>query len=124
MTDSGLAIQVVEIDTRHVVVAVTGVMDFESCTPLDAVLSGLVTEGRAAVVLDLTAVPRLDSSGLGLLVRFHHLSLARDGWLRLVGVNPAIRRSLEITNLDSILGIYATIDAALADDRPPTSQDN
>jgi anti-anti-sigma factor len=122
MTDAALAIQVVEIDPRHAVVTVTGVVDFESCTPLDAVLSGLMTEGPPAVILDLTAVPRLDSSGLGLLVRFHHLSLARDGWLRLVGVNPVIRRSMEITNLVSILAIYATVDAALADDRPPTSQ--
>jgi hypothetical protein len=31
---------------------------------------------------------------------------------------------MEITNLVSILAIYATVDAALADDRPPTSQNS
>jgi anti-anti-sigma factor len=122
MTESALDIEVHKIDPRHAIVAVAGVVDFESCPPLDAVLSDLLDGGPSGVVLDLTAVPRLDSSALGLFVRFHHLSRARDGWLRLVGVNPLIRRSLEITNLDSILGIYPTVDAALADDRPPAPQ--
>ncbi len=118
MTGSALDIEVQKIDPRYAIVAVTGAVDFESCPPLDAVLSDLVDGGAPGVVLDLTAVPRLDSSALGLFVRFHHLSRARDGWLRLVGVNPSIRRSLAITNLDSILGIYPTVDAALADDHP------
>ena len=124
MTDSALAIQVEEIDLRHAVVVVTGVVDFESRAPLDAALSKLVAGGRSALVLDLTAVPRMDSSGLGLLVRFHHLSIASDGWLRLVGVNALIQRNLEITSLNSILSSYGTVGAALADGHAPTQQDS
>jgi len=65
------------------------------------------------VVLDLSAVTFLDSSGLGALVAVMKLVGPRRGFA-LAGVTEPVAKVLRLTRMDSIFAIFATPDAALA----------
>ena len=58
------------------------------------------------VVLQLENVPFIDSSGIGALVRLAQSARANGGELKLCGLQPAIRKTLELTNLLSLFKVY------------------
>jgi anti-sigma B factor antagonist len=70
---------------------------------LDSIDSGL------GVVVDLTQVTFLDSSGLSELVKAHEL---HPGGVRLVVATPAIHRVLDVSGLLEVFSIYETVDDA------------
>jgi anti-sigma B factor antagonist len=65
------------------------------------------------VVLAMGGVNRLDSTGLGLLVRYANSLHQRGGDLRLAGVTPPIMEVLQLTRLDTVLKIFPTEDEAI-----------
>jgi len=68
------------------------------------------------VVLDLTQVEFIDSSGLGAIVAtMKHLSPERK--LVLAGLTPAVEKVFQLTRMDSVFSIHLTLDAALQVDR-------
>jgi anti-sigma B factor antagonist len=56
----------------------------------------------------------VDSSSLGVLIAAHRRLSARDGRLVVVCDVPAVLKTFEITGLDSVLGVTATREEALA----------
>ncbi|TQJ56008.1 STAS domain-containing protein [Streptomyces sp. SLBN-115] len=75
-------------------------------------LARALEEGAAThprLVLDATAVGFADSTFLNALVQASH---AAD--LRLVAPGPLLRRVLEITGVDQVIGIYPSVDSATA----------
>jgi anti-sigma B factor antagonist len=73
-----------------------------------------IPEG-STVVVDLSGVTFLDSTGLGVLVAA--LKRVREGEgegdLRLVVSRPQVTKVLEVTGLASVFSIFPTLDAAL-----------
>lgn len=70
-------------------------------------------EVRPAVnILDLTAVPYMDSKGLGMVVN-HHVSCQGKG-VRLVvaGATPRVLELFAMTKVDTILSLCPTIEVA------------
>jgi anti-sigma B factor antagonist len=77
------------------------------------------------VVLGMAGVDRLDSTGLGLLVRYANALRQRGGDLRLATVTPTILEVFKLTRLDTILKIFPREDDAVLSflekpDRPAT----
>lgn len=64
------------------------------------------------VVLEMSALTRLDSSGLGLLVRYANSLRHRGGDLRLAAPAPHVMEVIHLTRIDSILKIFPTEDEA------------
>lgn len=65
------------------------------------------------VIIDLSRVTILPSLALGLLVQISNTCKARDQKLRLVGVQPQIRKVFTITRLDRVLQIADSVEAAM-----------
>jgi anti-sigma B factor antagonist len=65
------------------------------------------------VVLQLEQVEFVDSSGLGALVRLMQAARAKGGDMRLSGVPPKIRKTLQMTNLLSQFETYETVEEAI-----------
>ena len=84
----------------------------EEATTLQAALNRAVMEFRH-VVLDASETTRLDSSGIGLLVRFLTHIRNRGGDLRLAAPQPFFRTLLEMTKLSSIFRVYDSDEAAI-----------
>jgi anti-sigma B factor antagonist len=67
------------------------------------------------VVLDLSGVSFIDSSGLGALVRVASKARSKSGDIKLCGLQQQARKALEITNLLSVFETYDSIaDAVMA----------
>ncbi|MBO9447714.1 STAS domain-containing protein [Ruegeria sp. R14_0] len=69
--------------------------------------------GAARVVLDLTGVEFIDSSGLGAIVASMK-QLGRDRRLDLAGLNPFVEKVFRLTRMDTVFNLYPTLDDALA----------
>ena len=81
-----------------------------------AALSRVVGEllhDRSKVVLELTGVRAIDSAGIGELALLETWAQERNAELKCAGANPMIRTLLTLTNLDSVIALYPTLDAAL-----------
>ena len=107
----GFGVQVQERD-GCVVLAVSGEVDLGTAPRLREQLNDLVAAGHLRVVVDLTAVEFLDSTGLGALVAGFKRLRAHDGELRLVCVPGRIRKVFELTRLDRVLPMFESVDDA------------
>src|SRR5258708_29058632 len=69
-------------------------------------------DSSRALILDFTAVPLIDSAGIGALVGAY-VSRQKDGrTLGLVGVNQRIHTALEVTRLQSLFHFYDSVSDA------------
>jgi anti-anti-sigma factor len=80
----------------------TGEIDFTSTGPVQATLSAMILPGGGTVVVDLSGVDFIDSSGLGALVQANRVAKGRETRL-IVVASPAVRRLLTVTALDTVL---------------------
>ena len=80
----------------------------------DDQIRGLVEGGVSRLVLDLTAVPYMDSAGLGTLVHTNGLLLRGGGMLRLCGLGERLAAVLKLTNMDAVLSVDPDAGASLA----------
>ena len=72
------------------------------------------TENDATcVILDLSTVEFIDSSGLGAIVAAMK-QLGPDRKLALAGLTPAVDKVFRLTRMDSIFALHQTLDDALA----------
>src|SRR5271157_1682805 len=65
------------------------------------------------VVLNVGEVNYVDSSGMGLMVRFLWHTRTRGGDLRLAGPTPFVTKLLEMTKLSAVFRIYPDEEAAI-----------
>ncbi|WP_295312496.1 STAS domain-containing protein [Roseobacter sp.] len=68
--------------------------------------------GPDVVVLDLSRVEFIDSSGLGAIVAaMKHMGADRK--LALAGLTPKVERVFQLTRMDSVFSVFPTLDGAL-----------
>lgn len=77
-------------------------------------VSRLVEDGRVNLVIDLSRVRSLDSSGLGALVRALAASQSEGGLTKLLHVTPRIGKLLEVTQLGSVFEIFDDRERAIS----------
>lgn len=98
------------------VVRVDGELDLATGPELRRRLIELVDDGVRHVVLDLSTVPFLDSSALGVFVTGLKRLRIAGGTMRLAACRPPVRAVLKITSLDRVFFLYPSVEAALADE--------
>jgi anti-sigma B factor antagonist len=86
-------------------VAVRGELDIRSAPDLRAWLTKVLDEGAHQLVVDLSGVEFMDSSGLGVLVGAHKRLARIGGRLRVVGVSPPVARLLSVTGLSRVFDV-------------------
>ena len=77
-------------------------------------LTEAIESGKTALVLDMTGVEFIDSTGLSVLLTGLRRVTQVHGCLALVCTNPTVLRLFQITNLDSTFDIFADRPAAVA----------
>jgi anti-sigma B factor antagonist len=95
------------------VVAVSGEVDVYSAPALKESLTGLLKSGAASVIVDLTDVAFLDSTGLGALVEARAATSEAGGSLPLVCNQERILKLFTITGLDGVFAIHRSVDEAV-----------
>lgn len=95
---------------------ITSVGDFDlgNLAPFRDAVQAATSAGRA-IVLEMSGTTFVDSTVLGVITA-GHMQCARNGrWLRIAAPRSNLRRVLQLMALDTIIGIYPTVEAALAD---------
>ncbi|HKN25131.1 MAG TPA: STAS domain-containing protein [Candidatus Acidoferrum sp.] len=62
-------------------------------------IQGLLKQGQTNIVLNLTGLEYLDSSGIGELVRNYMTVVKRGGAMKVVGLAPKVEEILRVTQL-------------------------
>jgi anti-sigma B factor antagonist len=76
--------------------------------------SEAVAAGAHDIVLDLSRVPIIDSSGIGSMIKCHSVVSKNGGKLKLVGAHEIVRQAFKMTRLDSVFEFYDKESDALA----------
>jgi anti-sigma B factor antagonist len=95
------------------VLVVGGEIDTYTAPTLRDRLADLLDSGASTVIVDLSGVDFLDSTGLGVLVAGRDRAIQFGGDLPLVCAEDRILRLFRITGLDTVFTICTTVDAAV-----------
>jgi len=66
-----------------------------------------------SLILDLSRVDYLDSSGVGVLLSLFKFMREREGSLAVAEPNEKIKRVFEVTKMGEIIPVYETLEAAV-----------
>jgi anti-sigma B factor antagonist len=99
----------------RLVVLVSGSVDLVEAAELRTVLHRVCDGDCPGVVLDLSDVTFVGSSGLGVIVEAHQVLEGQRRTFVVRGTAPAIRKAFEITQLDRIIHLEPDDDPASTD---------
>jgi anti-sigma B factor antagonist len=110
MTEAELDITVRKTNDTTAVVAVAGEIDVYTSPVLQGRLVEVLRDGSSNIVLDLSKVTFLDSTGLGVLITALKRCRNAEGDLELVTAQPNVLKVLEITGLNDVFQVRASLD--------------
>ncbi len=76
-------------------------------------ISRLLKQGRKNIVLNLSGLQYLDSSGIGELARVYVTVVKESGQLKVIGLSPKVEEILKITQLYQVFPEFPSEEAAL-----------
>jgi anti-sigma B factor antagonist len=109
-----------EIDSSEsdgvTIIAVRGVINFgESARQFSSFLQGLLDSGAPAVLVDMSGIDNVDSTGLGELVGYLQRFEKQGRRLALLRPHRRILSLLRLTRLDEIFPVYEDREVAIAE---------
>ena len=96
------------------VFVVEGQVDMHTSPELRSSLRGALGDKPSPLVVDLTSVAFIDSSGLATLIEALQAVGQYGGKMRLCGLTPDVRKLFDLAQLSSIFDLCETRDEALA----------
>jgi anti-sigma B factor antagonist len=96
------------------VVTVAGEIDIATYGYLRAELLTAVDAGPGTVVVDMSGVEWIDSTGLGTLVGALKRAREKHGTVMVAGAPGRIAKHFQVTGLSKVFGMHPDVDAALA----------
>jgi anti-sigma B factor antagonist len=102
-----------DVDERTHVIAVTGEIHVSTAPEFSSRLNSAIARGKTAVVLDLSGVEFIDSTGLSVILNGLRRVTRQRGRMAIVCTNPTVLRLFEITRLDTTLAIEPSLEDAL-----------
>jgi anti-sigma B factor antagonist len=106
----------IQIDTLKSIpfVRVEGEIDLYTCPQLHQTLSQAIDTGATNIVLDISSVGYIDSTGLGVIAHAARRLLDHQGQIRVVTTNPQVLKVFQLSGLtQKNLTIYSESAAAL-----------
>jgi anti-sigma B factor antagonist len=100
-------------DTTHLI-AVRGEVHVSTAPEFSERLNDAIAKGKTGVVIDMTDVEFIDSTGLSVLLNALRRVTRQQGALALAVSNPTVLRLFEITRLDSTFDIAPTREEAIS----------
>lgn len=87
------------------VLALSGKLTSDTSSALEDKVTSLVDAGTSNIVLNLSGLTHMDSSGLGQMVNCHTIA-SRAGGIKLAEVASRIQNSLVMTKLIMVFDVY------------------
>jgi anti-sigma B factor antagonist len=116
MTHDELSIDLKTEDSGEThVFRLRGSLDLATAPTVRAAVMEAIEGGSHHLIVDLTQLEFLDSTGLGVLIGAHRRTAERNGSFRLVISDGPISRLLNITGLIAVFAVYHSVDGAKRD---------
>lgn len=100
-------------DDPFTVVEVSGEVDVYTAPRLREAVVAAIDSGALRLVVDVDSVEFLDSTGVGVLVGALKKVRSGGGTLDIVCTQPRLLKIFEITGLDKVFGLHATVTDAV-----------
>lgn len=101
---------------RVLLVIVAGELDLETAPHLRSAVDSEFERSQATcLLLDLSAVGFLDSSGLGAILGRYRTVSAAGGRMGIAGARDPVRRALRLSGIAQIISLYQTSESGLRD---------
>jgi anti-sigma B factor antagonist len=97
---------------RTVVLSVSGTLDMLTSPNLEIAVGTALSQGPAALIIDLTEVDFLASHGMSVLIAAHERTGTDIAFL-VVADGPVTARPLTLIGISEIIEIHPTLDQAL-----------
>ncbi|MCI3273565.1 STAS domain-containing protein [Streptomyces cylindrosporus] len=97
-----------------VVLSLRGEIDHQNAGAITRAVPPADPTAGHRVVVDLSRVTFMDSSGINALIAVHQSAQAARGWLRLAGAQGPVLRTVQLVGLDTIVTCHPTVQDALA----------
>jgi anti-sigma B factor antagonist len=101
------------IEKKTALLAIVGEVDMFSSPEARKEIGNLVKMKIQRIVVDLTGVSYMDSSGVATLIEGLQMCHKYDGTLVVAGLRQNVREVFELTKLDKIFKIYEDAETAL-----------
>ena len=108
-----LQLKVELVGKQQVVITLAGILNAINAMTLKNQIKTLVAEGRKHVIIEMSGVSFIDSSGLAALVSGLKTVRSVDGSLKLAAVSEQPRDVFKLTMLERVFSFYPTPQAAL-----------
>ncbi len=76
-------------------------------------ITSLVEGGYKNLILDMSGVPWINSTGLGILITGYHSIKAAEGTMKICNVKERVLSIFYISQLENIFDVYESLDEAL-----------
>jgi anti-sigma B factor antagonist len=96
------------------ILTVEGEIDVATAPQLRQAAVRLANDGKTSLVIDLSGVGFLDSTGLGVIVGVVKRVRTQGGELAIAGADNHVRKVFEITRISDVLPMFDTVDEACA----------
>jgi len=108
-----LQIQTKHVEPDIVVLELAGKITIgRDCKQLEWTTENLIKDKRKKLILDLSGVTQVDSTGLGIIVMSAGQMKNAGGSMRLVCSGGHVEQLLKMTNIDKVVEIHPTATAA------------
>ncbi|MFD5429005.1 STAS domain-containing protein [Streptomyces sp. NPDC127084] len=111
--EQNLDVEVAVHDAVTAIVRIRGELDVDTATLLHHHLANQFLHGRRHLVLELSTLDFMDSSGLNVLIRTTREARGAGGDVHLAAPTTLVRKLLDITGLSLTTPVHADTDAAL-----------
>ncbi len=101
-----------EVGDKYQLFRLAGLLDAFSEPTFRKVLDKYVEEGPSNLILDLSQIDFVDSSGLGALVQLVKKAQTAGGTLQLV-TNPRVTQTVKLVRLEKFLSLQSSVDDAI-----------
>jgi anti-sigma B factor antagonist len=94
--------------------ALSGAIDLHYAPTLRSLFQSKLNERCPVLIVDLSAVDFIDSTGLATLIEYHRDAGAHGGIFCLAAINSNLKAIFDVVQLDKVLAIFPTVAEAKA----------
>ncbi len=80
---------------------------------IESMVRSAIERGKRAIVFDLTAVKKIDSTGIGRFISAFHMLAKAHGEMRMITGPGLVRKSFQATRLETVFRVVPSLTEAL-----------
>ena len=102
------------VESRSVIVAIEGELDIATTNDLQEHLRSAIDTHGPWLILDMSGLDFMDSSGLNVIINAYRTVRERDGALALAALNERVTKVVRLVGLHRQVPVHKTVATAVA----------